>query len=193
VVCEGKANQMHLRVSSPDGKKLLFVVGQEFDGNFLLKSDIESKPQEIFPARNGDETLWSPDSKAVAITTCFGANGPCKVNTTLDDDRFSPFEIVQESFAAGHEDDICYTSANVGALTWEDSSDKIVLIAQVPTANCDDHNGGYFEAFAVSYSEEKIISRFNMQETIRRWHRIMGRGLRDDIALVRKDARIRKK
>lgn len=189
-VCgHGTTNQMHLQMRSPDGTKLLFAKGEGFEGTFYLKSGDQGTPQELFGAREGDEVLWSPDSKAVALTTCFGANGPCRADTTLDDDTFSPFEIVQKTFTAGHEDDECYTGANVGALTWEDGSDKIVLIAQVPNLNCDGHNPGYFEAFVVSFSERKVISRYNMQETTHRWHGVFGKGMRDDIAYVRENAK----
>lgn len=199
-VCWDKAtDQLHLEAPSPAGKKLLYVNGPAHTASFYLKSDHEGAPQELYAAFAGAEVLWSPDSKAVAITTCFGGNGPCSVDTIqvddneaqLDDSRRSPFEIVQDAFAIGHEGDVCHTEANVGALTWQDGSDKIVLIAEVPTAHCD--GGGYFEAFVVSFSERKVISRFNMQETLHRWHSILGSGLRNDIALVREDAKLRKK
>jgi hypothetical protein len=177
--------------------KLLYVNGPARTASLYLKFDRESAPQELHAAFGTPEVLWSPDSKAVAITTCSGGNGPCSVETFLIDDKGaqlddnlpSPFEMVQKTFAAGHEKDECYTEANVGALTWVDGSDKIVMIAQVPTAHCDGHSGGHIEAFVVSFSERKVVSRFNMQETIRRWHSFFGNGLRQDIPLVRKNAR----
>jgi hypothetical protein len=195
VICEDSTTkQMHLKVPSPDGKKLLFVNGREFEGTFLLNSDRERTPQELFPARAGAEALWSPDSKAIAVTTCFGAAGPCVMRTTLDLAQGAPGELVKTAFAAGHEHDICYTNANVGALTWEDGSDKIVIIAEVPpSGGCNEQNAGYFEAFVVSLTERKVISRFNMQETIRLWRSILGTGLQSDIKLVREDAKDRRK
>jgi hypothetical protein len=192
-------NQLHLEVPSPDGKKLLYVNDQ--DSTLYLKYDNRSAPQEFYAAFGTPEVLWSPDSKAVAITTCSGGNGPCSVDTflvsdkgaLLEDKRLSPFEIVQKAFVVGHKEDMCYTEAKVGALTWIDGSDKIVMITQVPTAHCEGHNGGHLEAFVVSLSERKLVSRFKMQETIRRWHGIFGNSLRVDIPGVQEETKLRKK
>jgi hypothetical protein len=182
--------KLHLEMQSPDKKKTLFAQGQDPDGKLLLKSGDESNPEEVFEVRPGEEVLWSLDSKELAVTTCFGASGPCVVSTSTDDNRETPAEIVKKAFAAGHEGDACYTEANTGALAWEDGSEKIVMIAEVPPSpQCDGHGDGYFEAFVVSLSERKVIFRFNMQETIHRWHSILGRGLRNDIALVREDTK----
>ena len=188
-------NQLHLEVPSPDGKKLIYVDGPARTASLYLKFDRESAPQELYSTFGNPEVLWSPNSKAVAITTCSGGTGPCLAETflvddkgaQLEDNRPSPFEIVQDTIA-GHKGDVCYTEANAVALTWLDGSDKIVLIA-LPTAHCESHNGGNFEAFVVSLSERKVVSRFNKQETIRRWHNIFGNGLRVTIPYVRKDAR----
>lgn len=191
VVCENLAtSQMHLEMSSPDSKKLLFVTGKDLVGTFFLKSGDETNRESLFPAYVGAEALWSPDSKGVAVTTCYGGGGPCTVQTTLDDDRESPTAIVSDLFSEGHKNDMCYTNANVGVLTWEKSSESIVLIVEIPPSpQCDGHNGGYFEAFVVSFSERKVVSRFNMQETVRRWHSILGAGLLNDIELVREGAK----
>jgi hypothetical protein len=188
-------DQLHLEAPSPDGKKLIYVNGPARTASLYLKFDRESTPQELYSTFGNPEVLWSPDSKAVAITTCSGGTGPCLAETflvddkgaQLDDNRPSPFEIVQETIA-GHKGDVCYTEASAVALTWLDGSDKIVLIA-LPTAHCNAHNGGHIEAFVVSLSEGKVVARVNMQETIRRWHSIFGNGLRVTIPYARKNTR----
>ena len=146
VVCEaGPTSNMHFQMRSPDGEKLLVAEWGKESGNSLSIWRMLAYECSLCDLETADEVLVLA-IKELAITTCFGANGPCRADTTLDDERISPFKIVQKTFAAGHEGDECYMWANVGALAWEDGSGKIVLIAQVPTANCDGHNGGYFEA-----------------------------------------------
>jgi hypothetical protein len=195
VVCEDTVNgKMQLEMQSPDRKRTLFAQGQNLDGKLFLKSGDQSNTAELSAVRPGEEVLWSLDSEELAVTTCFGASGPCVVWTSQDDNRETPGEIVKKTFAAGHEGDACYTEANTGALTWEDGSDKIVIIAEVPpNPQCEGHSDGYFEAFVVSLSERKVISRFNMKETTHRWHRILGTGLRSDIALVREDTKTKQR
>ena len=179
-----------MEMLSPDQRKTVLVKGKRFKGAFLLKSHDGGTAKELLPAFIGAEALWSMDSEQVAITTCFGGSGPCVAWTTLDNDRDTPSSIVSNAFSAGHKNDLCYTNANVGALTWGKDSDRIVLIAEVPpSSQCSNHDGGHFEAFVVSLSKRKIISRFNMEETVRRWHTVLGTGLLNDIELVRKEAR----
>ncbi len=195
VVCEDEsAGQMHLEAVSPDKQKSILVKGQHLDGKFFLKSNKDAKLEELQPALVGAEVLWSLDSKGLAITTCFGGSGPCVVWTSLDDKRQTPTEIAKAAFSTDHKTDACYTNANVGALTWEQGSENIVLVVEVPPSpQCVGHNEGYFEAFLISLSERKVVSQFNMQETVRRWNKILGTGLRNDIELVREDARSKHK
>jgi hypothetical protein len=96
--------------------------------------------------------------------------------------------MVIDAFSADHQDHDCYKWANVGALKWDDGSDRIVLIAEVPPSpQFRQHNEGYFEAFAISLSQRKILTRFNMQQTVQLWHSLLGTGLRTDTKLVRED------
>jgi hypothetical protein len=147
MVCEDAANtQMHLEMPSPDEKKVLVVQGWDVSGPIFLflKSDRKHEHPLLggpTVAWDGSEVLWSLDSKAVAVTTCFGGLGPCVVATT--EANTSPTDVVKDAFSAGHKDDACFTNANVGALTWENSSDMIVVIAEVPPSpQCRGHNEG---------------------------------------------------
>jgi len=195
VVCEDAKNQMHLKMASPDGQKVLTVLGDDLDGEVFVESVVKADRRSLWAARPGEEVLWSPDSKAIVVTICFGASGPCKVWITSDNESAPDNEdwdmstVVIDAFSTDHKGDDCYTWANVGALTWEDGSERIVLIAEVPPSpECQGHNEGYFEAFEVSLSQRKVLSRFNMQQTIQRWRDMFGKGLRSDIKLVREDA-----
>jgi len=195
VVCEDARNQMHLKMASPDGKRLLVVAGKDLDGTFFMESESGSARRSLSLALVGSEVLWSPDSKKIALSMCVGGSGPCSISIFSDDESPPAVEVwdwstaVVDAFSANHNDDYCYRDANLGALQWEDSSDRIVLIAEVPPSpHCEGHNEGYFEAFEVSLSERKTVSRWNMQQTVRRWRSLFGTGLRNDMKLVREDA-----
>jgi hypothetical protein len=41
----------------------------------------------------------------------------------------------------------------------------------------------------VSLSKRKVVARYNMNETIHRWHGILGTELLNDIKLVREDTK----
>src|SRR5215469_5560091 len=84
VVCLDAKDQMHLKMASPDEQKVLTVIGRELDGTFFLDSAGKNDHRSLFAARPGMETMWSPDSKAIALTTCFGASGPCRVDIFSD-------------------------------------------------------------------------------------------------------------
>lgn len=183
--CRENLDQNPLRVPLRGGKRSLL-----FDGSsvYIIEGRTSRKLATYHP---GDELLGSPDSNHFLISYCFGATGPCGTES-LDEEYGGPSitDQVREEFSAGHKGDACYAEANVGPLTWEQGSERVVVVAEVPPAlECDGHNDGYFEAFVVSLPDGKIVSRFNMQETIRRWRSILGPGLRDDIKLVQEDAR----
>ena len=188
-VCYDQSNdQLHLKVLSPDKQKSVLVEGRHADHQSLFISSNGVNIEKLQPAFLGIEVLWSPDSRGLALTICSGSSGPCGTRTTLDGGRESLSDIVTAAFSAGHKADPCYTEANVGALTWEQGSEKIVLIAEVPPSpQCNGHHDGYFEAFVVSVRDGKILSRVSMQETVHRWHSILGSRLRSDIKLVRED------
>jgi hypothetical protein len=185
---------MHLSKASPDGQKVLTVVGREFEGMFFLETLGKNDRQPFSAARAGAEVLWSSDSKSIAVTTCLGGSGPCYVwidpvdETDAGTDDWNLSKLVVEAFSTNHKDDPCYTWANVGALTWLGGSDKIVIVAEVPTSGgCWGHNPGYFEAFTISLSERKILSQSNMQQTIQQWPNLLGNGLRSDIKVTQED------
>jgi hypothetical protein len=174
-------------IISPNRKQRLLV---KEDGVFE-KAVGGGNSEKWFDYRPGDEFLWSPDSSEVLVSFCLGAAGPCGVASTADEENTPTItDIVKKEFASGHEDDECYMHANVGALTWLDNSGKIVVVAEVPAVpSCVGHNEGHFESMVVSLSERKVLTRYNMQETIHRWHSIFGTGLLNDMDLVREDAK----
>ena len=176
-----------VKIPSPDQKQALLIKKEEV---FLLSGN--GAEQKIFYYARGTEFLWSPDSKLVLMTYCFGAAGPCGAESSVQGSSdFSITDMVRTEFASGHKGDDCYEVANIGGLTWEDGSDKVVVIAEVPPApSCAEHNEGYFESFVVSLSQRKVVDRYSMQETIHRWRSILGSGLHSDIKLVKEDAKL---
>jgi len=184
--CRENLNQNPVIILSPNRKQLLLVKEDEV---FEKALDGES-PEELFAYRPGEEFLWSPDSSVVLVSFCFGAAGPCGVASSINGENEPTItEIVRKEFASGHENDTCYVDVNVGALTWENDTDQIVVVAEIPPSpSCVGHKEGYFESMVVSLSQRKVLSRYNMQETIHRWRSILGEGLRQDILLVREDA-----
>jgi len=184
--CRENLDQKPVAILSPNRKRLLLVKRDKV----LEKAVRENSTEEWLNYRPGDEFIWSLDSSEVLVSYCLGAAGPCGVGSTVDDGS-SPTvtDTVRKEFASGHAGDDCYTDANVGALTWEDS-DKIVVVAEIPPApSCEGHHEGYFEAMVVSLSKRKVVARYNMNETIHRWHGILGTELLNDIKLVREDTK----
>jgi hypothetical protein len=187
--CREKLSQRPVKILSPDRKRALLV---KEDKVFEISLS-GGAPEELFAYRPGDEFLWSPDSNNVLVSFCFGAAGPCGVGATVDGgDAIT--EIVRKQFASGHEGDSCLADANIGVLTWGRNLDEIIVIAEVPPSpQCVGHAEGYFESFEVSLSQRKVLARHNMQDTIHRWQSILGSGLKNDIKLVKDDARIQHK
>jgi hypothetical protein len=185
--CRENLDHKPVTIISPNRKRLLLV---KEDGVFE-KTVGGGAFEERFAYRPGEEFLWSHDSSVVLVSFCLGAAGPCGVASSVDEEsRPTITDIVRKDFASGHEGDECYKDANVGALTWLDKAEKIVVVAEVPPSpSCVGHNEGYFESMVVSLPERKVLTRYNMQETIHRWRSILGTGLLNDIDLVREDAK----
>jgi hypothetical protein len=185
--CRENLDHKPVTILSPDQKRLLLVKKEEV----FEKAVDGGSPEKLFAYTPGEEFLWSPDSSVVLVSFCFGAAGLCGVGSSVDAEGTPTIaEIVRKDFASRHADQECYTNVNVGALTWLDNTDKIVVVAEVPPSPpCVGHNEGYFDSMVVSLSERKVLTRSNMQETIHRWHSILGTGLLSDIKLVREDAK----
>jgi len=171
-------------------KRVALIIRQ--DKIFFRDDTGNISSREMLAYRPGDELLWAPDSKAVILSYCLGAAGPCKsvVSSTGGRDEPSVTEIVQERFASGHRDDSCFAGANVGALKWAHDSTEAVFVAQVELSpECATHHQGYFETFTVSLGESRIVAQSGMRASINKWKSIMGSSLLDGIRVVGEDTK----
>lgn len=178
-------NQRHLKLSSPNGSILLEVnTGQ---GQLYQNRSTDGKPFAIAP---DVEWLWSPDSRAVIITT-FVVN-PTPVIAAVSFIDQTPkipdvMERIQKDFAARHPKLPCARDANVGGLTWLRDSTEAVLVAEVPASPRCEKADGYFEAYVISIPEGKIVKHYSMRETVARFRNALGPGLLDDIQAQREE------
>jgi hypothetical protein len=179
------AESRHLQIPSPDQSVFLVVDGE--DAKFYANGHEIRHP--ILVGRD-EEIIWSPDSRALIFTLSLGAAGPVLAGIPFLDEELDSKEpnitkIIKKSFAARHPTDPCWKGANVGGLGWLEGSRKAVLIAEIPPSpQCED-TGGYFNAYVVSLPEGRIVKRYSMKQAIRRWHKLLGQRLRDDIALLK--------
>jgi hypothetical protein len=173
----------HLEIASPDGSLRLVVDGQE--------AQVFSKKRPIgrsFSAARDEEIIWSPDSHALLFTVSFGGAGPVSagfaaVQETTSTASSDLTATIRRDFVSRHSDDKCNSDINVGGLSWVDGSDKAVLIAEVPPSPQCEESGGYFEAYVVSFPDGRIVERYSMNESIRRWRGVFGPRLDGDIDL----------
>lgn len=175
-------NQRHLRIASPDGSVALVVEGE------VGKLEENGRPiGESFPVSRDEEWIWSPDSRAVIVTTILGNSGPTgaditfvrsgpKVSNDLD-------KAIKQDFAVHHPRLLCSNDPNVAGLGWlGNDSTKALLVAEIQPVHCEPSDG-YFEAYIVSVRDRRILRRFSMRETIHRFRKLLGPTLLNDIQL----------
>jgi len=180
-----ETQQRQLEIPSPDHSLQFVVKGK--DGQIYAQ---DQKVGPLFGVLRDEEIIWSADSRAILFTLSFGASGPVSadfagVRDTSHDRESSVTETIRADFASHHARDRCHQEANVGGLTWLDGSEKAVLIAEVPPSPQCEKDGGYFESYVVSFPSGKVLARYSMKETVRRWHDILGSRLEDDIKLLK--------
>jgi hypothetical protein len=173
----------HLEIPSPDGSLLLVVDGQQ--ARLFSKGHVVGLP---FSVAHDEEIIWSSDSRALLFTLSFGAAGPVSTGFSAVQEATSTGSpdltaTIRRDFVSHHSDDACHRSVNVAGLTWLDGSAKAVLIAEVPPSPQCEEAGGYLEAYVVSFPDGRIVERYSMSETIRRWRRVFGSRLDGDINL----------
>jgi hypothetical protein len=177
------AGRRHLVIPSPDGSIELIVDGQ--DGSFHTR---EHTVIRTFATTRDEEIVWSPDSQALIFTQNWGAAGPAFAGIGfVHEDRHPEMlnisQAIRRDFAARHPDKNCHGDANVGGLTWLDGSGKAVLVAEIPPTPGCRPDGGYFDTYVVTVPEGSMVARYLMHESVKRWKRILGPTLRDDLEL----------
>jgi hypothetical protein len=170
----------HLRVESPDHSLQLVV-----DGNNGLLYKQGRAMATTFVVTPDEEWIWSPDSRAVIVTTHLGNAGPESAGVTFVDglptvpDDLA--ETIQKDFALRHVKSPCGSEPNVAGLTWLDGSKEAVLVAEIPASPHCEKADGYFEAYVVSIPKGRILRRYSMVETVKKFGSILGPRLLGDV------------
>jgi hypothetical protein len=170
--------------TSPDGKKKVAIEILEQDADdFPARVLLETEQGELSTTiRFGldTEVLWSPDSKAFAITgSCCGANGAYETEVFhILKKRLVKLELtalVEKAF--GHPVRCDWDeSPNVAAVKWLIPSKEVLIAAEIiHHSNCDSF--GTFKAYVVDLNEPRIVSVLNQLETKRRYHDDLGEEL----------------
>ena len=159
------------RVSrSPDGTKSVRVV-QLNDENLTSTATVSFADRELHKQvlyGLNVQVLWSPDSKAFALTgSDTGANGEYRTDVFALDgtqlNQISLTKLVQREF--GHPV-VCEVPElpNVVAIKWLQPSIRLLVAAQiVPHTVCD--SGGTFKAYDVDVQNRRIVRVFGQLET----------------------------
>jgi hypothetical protein len=163
----------HLEIASPNGAIQLVVDGNE--GKFTQNGESIGGP---FLIANDSEIIWSPDSRAILLTFRLGGLGPVKTGVLYVHPEASPnasdiTKLIQKEFFSRHPDGFCSKDVNVGALSWDNSSQKAVLIAEVPSSSSCGDMLGYFEAYEVAIPEGRVLARYSQKDTVKRWRKIL--------------------
>jgi hypothetical protein len=129
----------------------------------------------------GSELLWSPDSKAFAITTSdVGRNGPFRVLVVSNEARgltvtdISP--LIVRTFGQPTRC-VWPERPNVSAITWTKDSERLVVAAEIVRhSNCDSY--GTFRAYEVDWRKKQILRSFGQIEAKRVFARSIGSELK---------------
>jgi hypothetical protein len=186
-------NERALKIPSPDRSLMLIVDGQW--------AKFQQKGRDIGPrlAINQNESIiWSPDSRALIVTTSFGAAGPTNSEVIFVRQDVSPEvpdiqRTIKTDFATRNPHDPCRDYVNVAGLTWLNGSKEAVFVAMDPPSPGCGETGGYFDAYVVSIPEGRIVARHSMKEAEKRWRNVFGPGLWDAVKLVNEERDLRGK
>lgn len=176
--------QRSLQIFSPDRSVTLIVKGDE------AELQIAGRNVGSFPASSDQEVLWSADSRALVVTSSFGASGPTAAYVKAVPgkglpDVPDPTSLIRTNFAHRHYGVECSEAVNVGGLGWMNGSRNVLLVAQIPTTpECGD-GWGYFDVYVISVPQGKIVHVYPMAEALTRFKKFFGPGLRRDVPKLR--------
>jgi hypothetical protein len=151
-----------------------FVV-EGYEGRFIKNGKEVGEPIYVY---DDCEVLWAPDSSAIIRTHSLGGLGPVyawvfyvqpEPNLKVPDVS----KRIREDFASRYPGNACAKDVNVGALAWEDGSNRAVLVAQVPDTTRCGNLRGHFDSYVVSIPNGIILARSSQEETIQRWHSVL--------------------
>lgn len=168
-----KQASLGTRVASPDGRgevslRLIEPRGEE---PFRTALKIRARNKTFEGKVNfglDSEVLWSPDSKAFAITgSSDGANGLYWTTVFLvEANRLVEIPLTEKIWQAfGHPVKCGWAeSPNVGAVTWIRPSARLLVAAEIiHHSNCDSF--GTFTAYEIDVPSKRIIKTYNQLAT----------------------------
>lgn len=170
-------------IPSPDGRWQIVV--QRTDLYLVSKVVSKGKAKKLVPAGEIQplaEVIWSPDSKALAITASDGGwVGTWDVYVLLRKrGRLTRIEITQkvrEDFARRFKCDELPGAGpqepNIGALTWLRDSTTLLLLAEVPpVGTCPEMKK--LTGYAISVPSGNILDFYSEREIRSRWGYLLG-------------------
>ena len=179
-LCWQQGNEVrHLNIWSPDHSVLLKVDGDK--GTLYRNGKVVGQRYRFLADA---EWLWSPDSKAAILTTLIISPAPVVAGLTIFGSEHPLPDVtktIRKDFSRNHPNLVCARQVNVAGLTWLERSKQAVLVAEVPPSPRCDKADGYFEAYVISVPKGEILVHYSMQETIKRFHDVLGPGLLEDI------------
>jgi hypothetical protein len=173
-----------LKIASPDRSIMLTVDGES--GKFYQNGQALGVP---FAVPFEEEWIWSPDSRAVIVTTFLGNASPEIAGVSFVDGvpivRDDLMVSIQKDFAARHPGLPCSSEPNVAGLIWIGTT-KAVLVAEIQPLHCENADG-YFEGYVASIPDSKILQTYSMEETIKLFRKVLGPRLLGDIKLQKEE------
>jgi hypothetical protein len=170
--------------TSPDGKKRVSIEilddnAEDFPARITVDTDHDQSSATI---RFGlaTEILWSPDSRAFALTgSSGGSNGQYATDVFYVQEKkllkVQLTTLVEKAF--GHPVRCAWTeSLNVAALKWLIPSKELLVAAEIiHHSNCDSF--GTFKAYAVDLQVPRVVKVLNQLETKHLYHDDLGEEL----------------
>jgi hypothetical protein len=178
--------------ASPDGKKKVSI--EILDDNaedFPAKVTVDTEQGQLSATIHfglDTEVLWSPDSRAFALTgSCCGAGGQYETDVFyVYKKRLVRVELTTlMERAFGHPVRCSWPeSPNVAAVKWLIASKELLVAAEIMHhSNCDSF--GTFKAYVVDLAGHRVVKVLNQLETKRLYHDDLGEELlqSDDVCI----------
>ncbi|MGR6329189.1 hypothetical protein ACU5AX_08995 [Sphingomonas sp. XXL09] len=173
-----------VRLVSPDGRSRVLARYDERqgeDGEVTLRIRGAIGAGEVsLGAGVGSELLWSPTSRAFAVTTSDGgANGPFRVLIVAGDRRrLRTVDLAPLVHAAFGQPTLCGwpERPNVAVIRWR-SETRLIIVAEI-VAHSDCDSFGTFVAYDVDWRARRILRTFDQITAKRLFGRALGVELR---------------
>ena len=172
-----------LRILSPDGSWVALVRDTDFE---LIRSINPQGPSVSSETVSSlAEVLWSPDSKALAVTQSDGGwvGGWSVVVYQVEAGTLRKIEVSKQATAEFNRRRVprqrsCEVEdGNFGAATWVRGSSRLLIIAEAPPhSSCCDM--GRLRGYLVSVPGGNVVARYTEKQLLARWRTALGERFR---------------